>query len=55
MATVRGSKGYEKAAVKKYAARERTILQLAQDYSVSYEKMRRIIVKAGYSNGLKVR
>jgi len=55
MATAREPKGYEKAAVKRYAARERTILQLAQDYNVSYEKMRRLLVKAGYSHGLKVR
>lgn len=47
--------GFEKAAIKKYAAREKTILQLACDYGVPYEKMRRIIVKAGYSHGLKVR
>ena len=55
MATSEKTISYEKAAVRKYAARERTILQLARDYSVSYEKMRRIIVKAGYSHGLKVR
>ena len=53
MATTREPIGYEKAVVKRYAARERTILQLAQDYSVSYEKMRHLIVKAGYSQGLK--
>jgi len=55
VATTREPIGYEKAAIKRYAAREKTILQLAQDYSVPYEKMRRLLVKAGYSHGLKVR
>ena len=47
---MRKKEGFEKAAIKKYAAREKTILQLACDYG-----MRRIIVNAGYSHGLKVR
>lgn len=40
---MRKKEGFEKAAIKKYAAREKTILQLACDYGVPYEKMRRII------------
>lgn len=45
----------EKAAIRSYAMRRNTICQLAGKYDVSYEVMRKVIVKAGYSNGLKVR
>ncbi len=55
MATRELNSGNQKVAVKKYAARQRTIRQLASDFNVSYEKMRQVMVKAGYSNGLKVR
>lgn len=41
--------------IKEYAGRQKTIRQLAQKYGVLYEIMRRIMVNAGYSNGLKVR
>lgn len=44
-----------KKAVSKYAGREKTIRQLANEYSVTYEQMRKVMVKAGYANGLKVR
>lgn len=44
-----------KSAVRKYADRQKTIRQLAIEYDVTYEQMRKIMVKAGYSNGLKVR
>jgi len=45
----------ENAAIRFYAMRRNTIRQLAGKYDVSYEVMRRVMVKAGYSNGLKVR
>ncbi|MBQ6995752.1 MAG: hypothetical protein IJN64_14910 [Lachnospiraceae bacterium] len=45
----------KKTAVSKYAGRQKTIRQLAKEYCVTYEQMRKIMVKAGYSNGLKVR
>ena len=45
----------EKAAIRSYANRKSTIRQLAIKYAVSYEVMRRVMVKAVYSNGLKVR
>lgn len=44
-----------KSAVRKYADCQKTIRQLAIEYDVTYEQMRKIMVKAGYSNGLKVR
>lgn len=44
-----------KSAVRKYADRQKTIRQLAIEYDVTYEQMRKIMVKAGYSNGLKER
>lgn len=44
-----------KAAINDYANRKHTIRQLAAIHNVSYECMRRVIYKAGYSNGLKVR
>ena len=54
------SESEKKTAIKEYAGRQKTIRQLAQDvlaqkYGVLYEIMRRIMVNAGYSNGLKVR
>ena len=49
------SESEKKTAIKEYAGRQKTIRQLAQKYGVSYEIMRRIMVNAGYSNGLKVR
>ncbi len=48
------SESEKKTAIKEYAGRQKTIRQLAQKYGVSYEIMRRIMVNAGYSNGLKV-
>ena len=45
----------KKKAVRKYANRQKTIRLLAIEYGVPYEKMRKIMVKAGFSNGLKVR
>ena len=38
-----------KSAVRKYADRQKTIRQLAIEYDVTYEQMRKIMVKAGYS------
>lgn len=52
---IRLTDAQKKAAVSKYAGRQNTIRQLAKEYSVTYEQMRKIMVKAGYSNGLKVR
>ena len=49
------SESEKKTAIKEYAGRQKTIRQLAQKYGVLYEIMRRIMVNAGYSNGLKVR
>ena len=49
------SESEKKTAIKEYAGRQKTIRQLAHKYGVSYEIMRRIMVNAGYSNGLKVR
>lgn len=48
------SESEKKTAIKEYAGRQKTIRQLAQKYGVLYEIMRRIMVNAGYSNGLKV-
>ena len=42
-------------AIDSYAKRKKTIRQLASDYNVPYEIMRKTLVNAGYSNGLKVR
>ena len=52
---IRLTDAQKKAAVSKYAGRQKTIRQLAKEYSVTYEQMRKIMVNAGYSNGLKVR
>ena len=49
------SESEKKTAIKEYAGRQKTLRQLAQKYDVLYEIMRRIMVNAGYSNGLKVR
>ena len=48
------SESEKKTAIKEYAGRQKTIRQLAQKYGVLYEIMRRIMINAGYSNGLKV-
>ena len=47
------SESEKKTAIKEYAGRQKTIRQLAQKYGVLYEIMRRIMINAGYSNGLK--
>lgn len=46
------SESEKKTAIKEYAGRQKTIRQLAQKYGVLYEIMRRIMVNAGYSNGV---
>ena len=38
-----------------YEKRLKTIRELANQYSVSYEEIRKVIRDAGYSYGLKVR
>lgn len=42
-------------AIDLYAKRKKTIRQLAKEFGVPYENMRKILVKAGFSNGLKVK
>lgn len=38
-----------------YAERKKTIRQIAEASEMSYEAIRRILLEAGYSNGLKKR
>ena len=49
------TKSEKDTAIKEYSCRKKTIMQLACKYGVTYETMRRVMVNAGYSNGLKVR
>jgi hypothetical protein len=38
-----------------YATRKKTIRQIAEGSEMTYEEARRILLEAGYSNGLKKR